>query len=74
MSNMEKADMLVECFQDVHRSECAGQERSMRRAEVLTANQWKLERRQENDSPINVNFSTKELMEAVRVKHVPWAG
>ena len=65
VSNKEKADMLVESFQEVHRSECVGEERSRRRAETLAANNWKLGKNTENDSPVNVQFSRKELREAI---------
>lgn len=65
VTNKEKADMLVDSFQEVHRSECVGAERCRRREEVLSANQRKLERSTEDDSLINLHFSIKELMEAI---------
>ena len=66
VSNKEKADMLVDSFQEVHRSECVGEERLRRREEVLEANKWKLEENVENDSPLNVEFTRRELRDAIR--------
>lgn len=42
VSNKEKANMCVESFQAVHRSERMGVERYRKRAELLAVNQWKL--------------------------------
>lgn len=57
--------MLVDSFQEVHRSESVEAERCRRREEVLSANQWKLDRSTEDDSSINLHFSIKELREAI---------
>ncbi|KAL7390520.1 hypothetical protein ABVT39_022758 [Epinephelus coioides] len=65
VSKKGKADMLVDSFQEVHRSESLGDERCRRRAEVMSANQWKLERSIENEEPINLFFSMKELRDAI---------
>jgi len=66
VSNKEKADMFVESFQAVHRSEGMGVERCRKRDELIEVNQWKLERSLENENPINLFFSLKELKDAIR--------
>lgn len=43
VSNKEKADMSVDSFQVVHRSETMGVERCRMRDELMAVNQWKLE-------------------------------
>lgn len=50
VTNIEKADMLVEAFQAVHSSESLGEEKGRKRKEMMSANHWKLGRNFENDS------------------------
>ena len=65
VSNKEKADMYVDSFQAVHKSERMGAERCRKRSELMIVNQWKLGRSLENDNPINLFFTIKELKDAI---------
>ena len=42
-----------------------GTERCRKRTELMTVNQWKLERSWENDNPINLFFTIKEFKDAI---------
>lgn len=65
VSNKEKADMCVDSFQVMHRSETMGVERCRMRDELMAVNQWKLENSLENDNPIHLFFTIKELKDAI---------
>lgn len=65
VTNQEKADMFVGNFQAVHSAKEQGTVKGCIRSELLLKNKRKLEENLENDNPINLFFSMKELREAI---------
>ena len=56
----------------MHRSERMGAERCRNRTELMTVNQWKLERSLENDNPINLFFTGILQLNRVEGYHYVW--
>ena len=65
ISNVEKANLLVESFQKIHSSQSLGEEQCTKRKEMFESNQWKLERSDVNDDPVNLFFTIRELKSAI---------
>ena len=67
VTNLEKANILVDAFRAVHSSEGLGEENIKKRRELLAGNQCKLGWSKDDLSPINLYFSLKELKDAIAV-------
>ena len=68
VTNLEKANILVDAFRAVHSSEGLGEENIKKRRELLAGNQCKLGWSKDDGRPINVYFSLKELKDAIAVE------
>ena len=59
------ADMFAGVFQAVNSSGNLGVERCMKRTKLMLIHRWKLDRNSENDNPVNLFFTMKELRDAI---------
>lgn len=66
VNNMEKANMCVKVFQEVHNSKSLGDYGLLRREEILRTEGWKLNVVSSEKEFFNVFFSLKELKQAVQ--------
>ena len=66
VNNMEKADMCVKVFQEVHNSKSLGDCGLLRREEILRTEGWKLNAVSSEKDFLNVFFSLQELKQAVQ--------
>lgn len=66
LNNMEKANMCVKVFQEVHNSKSLGDYGLLRREEILRIEGWKLNFVSSENDFFNVFYSLKELKQAVQ--------